>query len=459
MKKTIILLLVAGILLGSRLTYASEADQETVRAVQEILNQSGFDCGTPDGLFGSKTEGAIRQYQEANGLSVDGAISEELMSAMGLITSPEQLQDEEVIPAVVEIDNEQAWNELHLFLSENGADVNGMKGIQRIGEDRTTSIGIIEGDSDNIYLATKADFELLSTSLTFALKKNDRNVEFRFDDMMDSKEPQIYSHAHAYGHVDISTITSQTLLSPEVYDREVKDLNGNVTSSSDMSSFFPDSSPKQSLYQLLTDLPDVLSAAGLDLTMNDLGFYVNLDKVYGIELGKGETVFNLVNDVYMVIPDDWTVVDAGGGSIYMYPPENTDQIKDHILNILCSPITNTGGLGAFSRGEEREAYLKGTFDTFRKDNFTMTNEEAGIEIGGFQGRRAQIVWTESIGDSDLDLASFLVDGYKLEDYVVMIGYKVHRTIETKHADVYQRVLDTIYVDTDGSYTASLTGGN
>lgn len=87
----------------------------------------------------------------------------------------------------------------------------------------------------------------------------------------------------------------------------------------------------------------------------------------------------------------------------------------------------------------------------------MTDEQTGLQIGGFQGRTAAIVWHESIGDSDLNIVSFLVDGYRLEDYHAVIGYKKLRGAGEDHSDVYQKAVDSIYVDTDGSYTASLTG--
>lgn len=45
---------------------------EDVRALQILLNGRGYNCGTPDGIFGDKTEKAVREYQAANKLTVDG---------------------------------------------------------------------------------------------------------------------------------------------------------------------------------------------------------------------------------------------------------------------------------------------------------------------------------------------------------------------------------------------------
>ena len=58
---------------------------EAVRALQILLNGSGYSCGTADGIFGSKTENAVRKYQDANKLPVTGIADAATMgSLMGL---------------------------------------------------------------------------------------------------------------------------------------------------------------------------------------------------------------------------------------------------------------------------------------------------------------------------------------------------------------------------------------
>ena len=47
---------------------------EPVRALQGILNALGFECGSIDGDFGSKTDSAVRAFQKAKGLAVDGSV-------------------------------------------------------------------------------------------------------------------------------------------------------------------------------------------------------------------------------------------------------------------------------------------------------------------------------------------------------------------------------------------------
>ncbi len=60
-------------------------DQSSIEArVQQQLAQSGYYHGAIDGVIGDGTRRAIRSYERANGLRVDGRIDDELLSTMGL---------------------------------------------------------------------------------------------------------------------------------------------------------------------------------------------------------------------------------------------------------------------------------------------------------------------------------------------------------------------------------------
>lgn len=41
-------------------------DNDLVKIIQDVLNQKGYDCGTPDGIAGSKTKNAVEQFMEEN---------------------------------------------------------------------------------------------------------------------------------------------------------------------------------------------------------------------------------------------------------------------------------------------------------------------------------------------------------------------------------------------------------
>ena len=61
--------------LTSPLQYDSVSTE--VAYMQMMLNTIGYDCGREDGYFSQETETALRQFESDQGLSVDGAFSQE----------------------------------------------------------------------------------------------------------------------------------------------------------------------------------------------------------------------------------------------------------------------------------------------------------------------------------------------------------------------------------------------
>lgn len=53
-----------------------------VKAMQALLNAKGYDCGDTDGIFGSKTEHALVQFQSENGLTADGEFGGQSFTAL-----------------------------------------------------------------------------------------------------------------------------------------------------------------------------------------------------------------------------------------------------------------------------------------------------------------------------------------------------------------------------------------
>jgi hypothetical protein len=62
----------------------STVSAEVVQKVQEALNALGYDCGTPDGVFGKNTKAALKEFQEDNGLKKDGKIGPKVKKALDI---------------------------------------------------------------------------------------------------------------------------------------------------------------------------------------------------------------------------------------------------------------------------------------------------------------------------------------------------------------------------------------
>ena len=61
-----------------------------INVAQETLNAAGYNCGTPDGVAGRKTTEQINAYETAQGLTVNGIITEQLLESLGLADQLEE---------------------------------------------------------------------------------------------------------------------------------------------------------------------------------------------------------------------------------------------------------------------------------------------------------------------------------------------------------------------------------
>lgn len=65
--------------------YKKGATGETVTQIQTRLKEWGYYSGEVDGVYGSKTEAAVRYFQSKNGLSVDGQVGNLTLAALGIM--------------------------------------------------------------------------------------------------------------------------------------------------------------------------------------------------------------------------------------------------------------------------------------------------------------------------------------------------------------------------------------
>ncbi|WP_245497730.1 peptidoglycan-binding domain-containing protein [Rhizobium leguminosarum] len=58
------------------------AEIKPVRDVQKALTDQGFDAGTPDGIWGSKSVAALKGFQRAHGLTPSGVVTQDSLKAL-----------------------------------------------------------------------------------------------------------------------------------------------------------------------------------------------------------------------------------------------------------------------------------------------------------------------------------------------------------------------------------------
>ena len=67
-------------------TYRQGSSGEAVRTIQTKLQRWGYYDGAIDGIFGSETTAAVKEFQRKNGLAVDGILGPRTREALGMPT-------------------------------------------------------------------------------------------------------------------------------------------------------------------------------------------------------------------------------------------------------------------------------------------------------------------------------------------------------------------------------------
>lgn len=57
---------------------------QEVKQIQTVLKQKGYYFGNIDGIFGTATRSAVRNFQKANGLTVDGIVGKKTLAKLGI---------------------------------------------------------------------------------------------------------------------------------------------------------------------------------------------------------------------------------------------------------------------------------------------------------------------------------------------------------------------------------------
>nr|WP_295310468.1 hypothetical protein [uncultured Blautia sp.] len=383
------------------------------------------------------------------------------MSGTSMIVYAEQNESMDVVAEDVasngSVQNEMVWNQLYQLISENGTDIDGMKGISKDSGDYHSTIGIVDGDADTIYLYTKRDNGVgdgenaagVVTSLTLALTKNTGNIEFQAisDVNISTAIANSYTKEIGSGHVDITTVTGRTALNLEQYHKEANGVDG-LTESTDVSESALDGTMKKSLGTLLADCDSILADNGAGIGLKDLGFYTGLNQE--LQLGDSEEVRNLISDVYGIFPSEWIEEPTDGGfNLVPYTEESGE--KPVILGYI---KTNLGvNIAQYSR-EDLEPVLDSFANGFNQDPYTVIEEKKDFDILDFQARSVKSGVKINERDYTVYVEAFLID-----DSIAALIMRYPNDQEAEYLPVYERLVDTLFVDPDGSLVAELTAEN
>ena len=75
------------------------SDSATIKIVQKALNDAGYNCGTPDGVAGSKTTEQIKAYEKDKKLNVNGVITDELLESLDVADEIDEAAKQEAAKA------------------------------------------------------------------------------------------------------------------------------------------------------------------------------------------------------------------------------------------------------------------------------------------------------------------------------------------------------------------------
>jgi hypothetical protein len=67
-------------------SYSYSNSKLTVMSAQKALNKHGYNCGSVDGIIGSKTKAALKAFQRDHHLIIDGILGPQTKKTLGILT-------------------------------------------------------------------------------------------------------------------------------------------------------------------------------------------------------------------------------------------------------------------------------------------------------------------------------------------------------------------------------------
>jgi peptidoglycan hydrolase-like protein with peptidoglycan-binding domain len=84
---------------GTSRDSAQSANREQVKAVQQALKDKGHDPGDVDGAMGPKTQAALRDFQQKEGLKATGRADSDTMAKLAVATNTDTADKSSTAPA------------------------------------------------------------------------------------------------------------------------------------------------------------------------------------------------------------------------------------------------------------------------------------------------------------------------------------------------------------------------
>ena len=114
-----------------------------------------------------------------------------------------------------------------------------------------------------------------SDDLSISLTRDSTIANFSVDSDfgMAFVEGRIGASQIGYGRLDITTCTPETTLVMETFEKHVEDNQGNTTDSTDPADSTMNEIMAENMQDLMATIPQLLLDAGIDVTLQDIGFY------------------------------------------------------------------------------------------------------------------------------------------------------------------------------------------
>ena len=131
----------------SNLSYGSSGDE--VKKLQQSLINAGYDLGSTgaDGKYGPKTQAAVKQYQQANGLAVDGIAGKNTQSKLYGATTTSNTQQQTTQQAAPAPD----YSKYKYDASSDAAYQQALQALQQASKEIPTYAGSYDEQLNTIY--------------------------------------------------------------------------------------------------------------------------------------------------------------------------------------------------------------------------------------------------------------------------------------------------------------------